>query len=139
MNPAELLLISHPSALYLGSNQRGTSVFTWAAESDETSFSADISPLLQYLWRNGLVSPGSNVGLIAFGTEGNHAEGNVTFSSSRYDVNVLIGPAPTLIIAPTPTESPPSATTSSVAGRLDGSWLYSLSISGVVGALGVFL
>ncbi|KAG7291071.1 hypothetical protein NEMBOFW57_001081 [Staphylotrichum longicolle] len=51
-------------ALYQGKNQRGTDVFTWAAQSDETSFSSDISPLLQYLWRNGMVSPGSNVGLI---------------------------------------------------------------------------
>ncbi|KAK3295402.1 concanavalin A-like lectin/glucanase domain-containing protein [Chaetomium fimeti] len=127
-------------ALYLGTNQRGTSVFTWAAQSNETSFSADISPLLQYLWRNGLVSAGSNMGLIGFGTEGYHADGNVTFSATRYDANVLIGPAPTLNMAPIPTlESTPSAVPSPSAGRLYRPWLSGMSISGIVGLMVVFL
>lgn len=113
-------------------NQRGTTVFTWAAEANETSFAADISPLIQYLWRNGLISPGSNLGLIGFGTEGYHADGNVTFSAASCDVNVLAGPAPTLIIAPIPT----AADAPSAAGRLRQPWLStSLSISGITGAL----
>lgn len=147
------------SALYQGENQRGTSVFTWAAEENEMSFADDISPLLQYLWRNGLVSPGSHVGLIGFGTEGYHANGNVTFSASRVDVNVLAGPAPTLDI-PDITENPedptasssgssptgtrpagdsPEGDSASAAGRLRGGWLSSLSIGGIVGALVVLL
>jgi hypothetical protein len=116
-------------------NQRGTAVFTWAAETNETSFAADISPLIQYLWRNGLISPGSNLGFIGFGSEGYYARGNVTFSASSCDVSVLAGPAPTLLIAPIPTatDSP------SAAGRLRQPWLStSLPISGIVGALLVF-
>ncbi|KAL2130108.1 hypothetical protein VTI74DRAFT_6887 [Chaetomium olivicolor] len=124
--------------LYQGKNQRGTSVFTWAAETDETSFAADISPLLQHLWRTGLVSTGSHLGIIGFGTEGYHAEGNVTFSTSSYGVNLLIGPAPTLPSVPTPTSCPP-APSSSNTGRLHGPWLSSLSISGIVGTLLLFL
>ena len=113
-------------------NQRGTTVFTWAAEANETSFAADISPLIQYLWRNGLISPGSNLGLIGFGTEGYHADGNITFSAASCDANVLAGPAPTLIIAPIPT----AADAPSAAGRLCQPWLStSLSISGITGAL----
>jgi hypothetical protein len=134
--------------LYQGKNQRGTSVFTWAAEEDEMSFGGDISPLLQYLWRNGLVSPGSYMGIIGFGTEGYHANGNVTFSASKCHANVLVGPAPALEIpsiseatstssASSPTGSLPADDCSSVAGRLRGSWLSSLLIGAVVGSLAV--
>ncbi|SPQ22639.1 0a405a10-4426-4c9b-b3d3-717f39b25744 [Thermothielavioides terrestris] len=70
--------------LHKGTNQRGTNVYTWAAESNETSFAAEISPLIQYLWWTGLVSAGSYLGLISFGTEGYHAEGNVSFAVSNY-------------------------------------------------------
>ena len=118
-------------------------------------FADDISPLLQYLWRNGLVSPGSYVGIIGFGTEGYHANGNVTFSASKCHANVLAGPAPTLEIpdiseatqnpatstlsASSPTDSLPAGDSSSAAGRLRGSWLSNLLIGGVVGALAVLL
>ncbi|KAK4237943.1 hypothetical protein C8A03DRAFT_15562 [Achaetomium macrosporum] len=108
--------------LYQGTNQRGTLVYTWAAESNETSFGADISPLLQYLWRTGLVSAESYLGLVGFGSEGYHAEENVTFSMKNYDMDVLVAPAPTLSIGHFPTASPTSAspTPASAAGRLDG-------------------
>ncbi|KAL2156604.1 hypothetical protein VTH82DRAFT_1349 [Thermothelomyces myriococcoides] len=122
--------------LYRGRNQRGTSVFTWVARSRETSFSADISLLLQYLWRNGFMSPGSHVGLVSFGTEGNHADGNVTFSSLRYDLHMLIGPAPTLDVSPIPTACSPSASPSSAAGHPEMPWLFGMiSISGVFGTV----
>jgi hypothetical protein len=119
------------------------------------SFADDISPLLQYLWRNDLVSPGSYVGIIGFGTEGYHANGNVTFSASKCHANVLVGPAPTLDIPEmsetatnpatstssdsSPTGSLPADDSSSAAGRLRGPWLSSLLIGGVVGALVVLL
>lgn len=122
------------STLYQGTNQRGTVVFTWAAQSVEGNFAAEISPLLQYLWMSGLVSAGSNLGLISFGTEGYHADGNVTFSLSNYHVDVVVGPAPTLSLGQIPTACPPSA-----AGRLQGPWLFGAAISGIVGALLSFL
>jgi hypothetical protein len=131
--------------LYHGTNQRGTNVLTWAAQSDETSFADDVSPLLQYLWQNDFVSADSYIGLIAFGTEGHHANGNVTFTASRCEANVLAGPAPTITIpaipeTPTSTSGPsPADSFPSGAELLHGSWLVSLSISAIVSCLMVSL
>ncbi|KAK4123124.1 glycoside hydrolase family 12 protein [Parathielavia appendiculata] len=138
--------------LYHGKNQRGTAVFTWVAGSNETSFADDVSPLLNYLWRNGLVSPASHVGAVGFGSETYYAAGNVTFSSSRYGVNVLPGPAPTLVLAQTPTGCTPSEAVSSeavsseavsseasLAARIQASWLSGVSIIRIVGASVVLL
>ena len=103
--------------LYQGQNARGTNVLTWMATTNKTSFAAEISPLLQYLWRNGLVSPGSNIGLVSFGTEAYHAEGNVTFSGSEFDIALVTGAAPNLAVV-----GLPDACSHGVSARLDGAW-----------------
>jgi hypothetical protein len=137
-----LLLTCLHSTLYQGQNQRGTDVFTWVANTDKTSFAGDISPLLQYLWRNGLVSAGSYLGLVGFGSEAYHSRGHVTFSASGYAIDVLTGPAPTLTVAQLPTVCPTDSesesnlnSSSAAAGRLDGLWILCMSMSGFVGAL----
>ncbi|KAK0639532.1 concanavalin A-like lectin/glucanase domain-containing protein [Cercophora newfieldiana] len=115
--------------LYKGQNQRGTSVFTWVATSNVASFAAEVSPLLQSLWRNGLVSPYSKIGLVEFGSEAFHSPGNVTFSASGFGIHLLPGPAPELMVEPV------TATCSaaiSVYMHCKGSWLFSLSIIGTV-------
>ncbi|KAK0711976.1 concanavalin A-like lectin/glucanase domain-containing protein [Lasiosphaeris hirsuta] len=84
--------------LYHGKNHRETDVFTWLATSSEPSFAAEISPLLQYLWRNGLISPASYIGVVEFGTEAFHSLENVTFSASNFHMDLLIGPAPALVV-----------------------------------------
>ncbi|KAH6624150.1 concanavalin A-like lectin/glucanase domain-containing protein [Chaetomium sp. MPI-SDFR-AT-0129] len=122
--------------LYYGTNQRGTSVFTWAATSRQTSFAADISPLLEYLWRNDLVSSESHLGLVGFGTEGSHADKNITFSSSRYEVEVSLGPAPGSTATPSPSQASPNlnpTATPSGARRLGTPWLSDLTICAFLG------
>ncbi|KAK0718525.1 concanavalin A-like lectin/glucanase domain-containing protein [Lasiosphaeria miniovina] len=115
-----------PFVLYEGRNGRGTDVFTWVAATNETGFTADISPLLQYLWRNGLVSADSNVGLVSFGSEAYHSRGNVTFSASRFDMHLVTGLAPPLVV-----EQLPMACSRAVSTHIQGSWLFFMSIIGI--------
>lgn len=82
------------STLYSGLNSRGTSVFTWVSPSDETSFDEDISPLLQYLASNELVSADAQLGLIEFGSETFYSAGNVTFSAGDFTMGVWTGVPP---------------------------------------------
>ncbi|KAK3939333.1 concanavalin A-like lectin/glucanase domain-containing protein [Diplogelasinospora grovesii] len=115
--------------LYQGKNSRGTDVFTWMATTNETSFSAEISPLLQYLWRNGLVPSNSSLGLVEFGSEAYHSESNVTFSATSFDAELVTGAAPNLTIA-----SLPTACSDAGSARRQGSWLLSrVSILGILG------
>ncbi|KAK3985199.1 family 12 putative glycoside hydrolase [Cladorrhinum sp. PSN332] len=114
--------------LFRGRNQRGTDVFTWIASTNQMEFAAEISPLLQHLWRNGFMSANSHVGLISFGTEAYYSRGNVTFSASEFDMCLQTGEAPTL---------PANTTCSkSKSPRLQGPpWLSGMTIFGTVGAV----
>lgn len=62
--------------------------------SDETSFDEDVSPLLQYLASNGLVSADARLGLIEFGSETYHSTGNVTFSAGDFTMGLWAGVPP---------------------------------------------
>lgn len=55
------------------------------------SFDEDITPLLQYLWRNELVSADARIGLVEFGSEAYHAGNNVTFSAGDFSMEVWPG------------------------------------------------
>jgi hypothetical protein len=59
-----------------------------------TSFSEDVAPLLIHLLREGLVSSDSHIGVIGFGTESYHSQGEVTFSATEYNAVIRSGPAP---------------------------------------------
>lgn len=59
--------------------------------TDQTTFDEDISPLLQYLWRNQLVSADARLGLIEFGSEAYHSGNNVTFSAENFNMDVWRG------------------------------------------------
>ncbi|EFX02832.1 glycosyl transferase [Grosmannia clavigera kw1407] len=91
------LWLTSTSILYSGVNQRGLSVYTWVPEKNETSFDQDISPLLQYLWRNQFISSNLTLGLVQFGSEAYSSQGNVTFSASGFAMDLEHGAAPTLI------------------------------------------
>lgn len=82
------------STLYSGHNSRGTNVYTWMSPTNETAFDEDISPLLQYLWRKELVSADARIGLVEFGSEAYHSEGNVTFSASGFHMDIWKGEPP---------------------------------------------
>ncbi|KAJ9157977.1 Endoglucanase cel12A [Pleurostoma richardsiae] len=98
--------------LYQGQNSGGTNVFSWVAATNETVFNDDISPLLQYLWRNDLVPSNSSLGLIEFGSEAYHAGSNVTFSASNFSLELHVGKAPKLDL-----ETMPKECAASVVGR----------------------
>ena len=72
------------------------------AKTNETGFFQEISPLLQYLWRNDLISANATLGLIEFGSEAYHADGNVTFSASNFSADISVGAAPLLDLARMP-------------------------------------
>lgn len=59
--------------------------------ADQTSFDEDITPLLQYLWRNELVSADARIGLVEFGSEAYHAGNNVTFSAGGFSMDIWPG------------------------------------------------
>jgi len=65
-------------------------------QSNQTEISKDVSPLLQYLWRNGLVPPTAYLGAVEFGSEAFHSTDTVTFSVQNYTLNVTTGTAPSL-------------------------------------------
>lgn len=97
-----LTAVTLPSLLYRGTNQRGTSVFTWVATTNDVGFSADMSALLQPLWRSGLISPSSYIGVVEFGSEAFHSPENVTFAASDFDIRLLTGTAPTIEVGQLP-------------------------------------
>ncbi|KAK0630912.1 concanavalin A-like lectin/glucanase domain-containing protein [Bombardia bombarda] len=114
--------------------RKGTNVFTWMATANRTGFSAEISPLLQYLWRNGLVSVDSHLGIVSFGSEAFHSEGNVTFSASEFDLHLVTGAAPKLVVGQLPL-SCISSESRGVSIRPQGLWLSRVPIIALVGAV----
>ena len=79
-------------------------MLSWVATANRTSFAAEVSPLLQYLWRNGLVSAGSSVGVVSFGSEAFHSDGNVTFAAADFDMHLVEGAAPNLAVGRLPSD-----------------------------------
>ncbi|KAF5548550.1 endoglucanase cel12A [Fusarium phyllophilum] len=56
--------------LYYGKNQRDNHVFTWVPDKDVddiTRFDEDVSPLLEYIWRNRLIANSTYLGIVEFG------------------------------------------------------------------------
>lgn len=122
-----MLPLIYRSMLYRGRNQRGTDVFTWLATVNVASFAAEISLLLQSLWRNGLVHPDSHIGLVEFGSEAFHSPDNVTFSASNFGIHLLPGTAPELAV-----ESLQTACSYAASVHMHGraTWLFTMSIVG---------
>lgn len=89
--PARSLKKTPCSTLFTGRNTRGTLVYSWVSPADQTSFDEDITPLLQYLWRNELVSADARIGLVEFGSEAYHAGNNVTFSAGGFSMDIWPG------------------------------------------------
>lgn len=79
------------STLYQGSNDNGQYVFSWVAKSAQTVFDGDISPLVHYLWRNGLVLAANYVGVIQVGTEQKYATSNVSFFMGDFAISATEG------------------------------------------------
>jgi xyloglucan-specific endo-beta-1,4-glucanase len=83
--------IESSSTLYQGPNDNGQHVFSWVANSNQTMFEGDISPLVHYLWRNGLVLSANYIGVIQIGTEQKYATSNVSFFMGDFSINATKG------------------------------------------------
>lgn len=88
--------------LYIGQNSNNATVYTWHTATNQTGFFEDVSPLLQYLWRNNLVDADAYLGLVQYGTEAYHAASNVTLSASNFSMALEIGTPPHLDISAMP-------------------------------------
>ncbi|CVL00351.1 uncharacterized protein FMAN_09830 [Fusarium mangiferae] len=94
--------------LYYGKNQRHNHVFTWVPDKDVgdiTEFDEDVSPLLEYVWRNGLIANSTYLGIVEFGSETWQSSVNVTFSAASYSltINATGASSPGSRISPLPT------------------------------------
>ncbi|KAH7213227.1 concanavalin A-like lectin/glucanase domain-containing protein [Fusarium redolens] len=77
--------------LYYGKNQRDHHVLTWVPHEDVddiTEFDEDVSPLLEYVWRNGLIANSTYLGIVEFGSETWQSSANVTFSTASYSLTI---------------------------------------------------
>ncbi|KAL6704481.1 hypothetical protein ACN47E_008225 [Coniothyrium glycines] len=77
--------------LYQGPNDNGQQVYSWVAGSNQTVFEEDISPLVHYLWRNGLVLAANYIGVIQIGTEQKHSTSNVSFFMGDFAISATRG------------------------------------------------
>ncbi|KAM7184384.1 Concanavalin A-like lectin/glucanase domain containing protein [Naviculisporaceae sp. PSN 640] len=99
---ASLVIGDAEFTLYQGRNERGTHVFSWVSNTTRTNFESEVSPLLQYLWKNELISGDTNIGLVSFGTEAFISSGNITFSATDFRMSLEAGEAPNLKVPPLP-------------------------------------
>ncbi|POS69189.1 hypothetical protein DHEL01_v212418 [Diaporthe helianthi] len=129
--------------LFTGQNTRGTLVYSWVSPTDQTSFDEDITPLLQYLWRNDLVSADARIGLVEFGSEAYHAGNNVTFSAGDFGMDVWTGTPVNLALNPIADHcEPPQNPSGPQSSPEEGTGVRALGISSggmLVGMMAVFL
>jgi xyloglucan-specific endo-beta-1,4-glucanase len=66
----------------------GRSTFTWMPDTNHTHISQDLSPLVQYLWKNNLVPAEAYVGTVGFGSESFFSLDPVFFAAQSLSLNV---------------------------------------------------
>jgi hypothetical protein len=79
------------STLYSGTGPKGQDVFTWVPDTNYTVIAHDFAPLVQHLWKTGLVDGTASVGIIAFGSEMFFSTQPVTFQAKSLSVDVFDG------------------------------------------------
>ncbi|KZL66002.1 glycosyl transferase, partial [Colletotrichum tofieldiae] len=78
-----------PFSLYHGWNDGGQHVFSWLARTNLTKTDADYGPLLQYIWKKGMLSGALWLGQLELGTEIKHAAGDMHFEANNYTLKVV--------------------------------------------------
>lgn len=98
------------STLFIGSGSDGQSTFTWVPDANYTRVSQDLSPLVQYLWKNNFVSAEAYVGTVSFGSESFFSLDPITFSAQSLSLNITsTGLSPSLSCdSPAVRHQPPS-------------------------------
>lgn len=97
-------------SLYHGWNAQGQNVFSWLPHRNLTSVDTDFSPLLRYIWENGLLSGALYMGQLEFGTEVMHAGEETTFEAWDYKLRITRDGDPDAPPKPTTTTTTSSAT-----------------------------
>ncbi|KAK0716394.1 concanavalin A-like lectin/glucanase domain-containing protein [Lasiosphaeris hirsuta] len=87
-NAPRLKLGDHSFTLFVGSAEAGRSTYTWMPDRNYTSFSHDISPLIQYLWKNKLVPADAYIGTVSFGSESFFASDPIAFTAESLLMNI---------------------------------------------------
>ncbi|KAK1968639.1 concanavalin A-like lectin/glucanase [Colletotrichum sublineola] len=102
-----------PFSLYHGWNDGGQHVFSWLARTNLTKTDADYGPLLQYIWKRGMLSGALWLGQLELGTEIKHATGDMHFEASNYTLKVVRqgDPEDRTSITSTTSAAPSSTTT----------------------------
>ncbi|KAK1751050.1 concanavalin A-like lectin/glucanase domain-containing protein [Echria macrotheca] len=77
--------------LYSGTGPKGQDVFTWVPDTNYTVIAHDFAPLVQHLWKTGLVDGSASVGIIAFGSEMFFSTEPVTFQAKSLAMDVEDG------------------------------------------------
>lgn len=76
------------STLYSQPNGAGQDVYTWLASGNITSFDEDISPMVLYMVKAGIINSTEYLGIVEFGTETFHSSANVSFSVTDYNLSI---------------------------------------------------
>lgn len=76
------------STLFEGSASVGRSTFTWIPDTNYTHISEDLSPLVQYIWKNNLVPAEAYVGTVGFGSESFFSLDPIAFTAQSLSLNV---------------------------------------------------
>lgn len=80
--------VGYISTLFEGSASVGRRTFTWMPDTNYTHISQDLSPLVQYLWKNNLVPAEAYVGTVGFGSESFFSLDPVTFTAQSLSLDV---------------------------------------------------
>ncbi|KAK0740335.1 concanavalin A-like lectin/glucanase domain-containing protein [Schizothecium vesticola] len=84
----QLRLGDNNFTLFEGSASVGRSTFTWMPDTNYTHISQDLSPLVQYLWKNNLVPAEAYVGTVGFGSESFFSLDPIAFTAQSLSLNV---------------------------------------------------
>ncbi|KAK0648139.1 concanavalin A-like lectin/glucanase domain-containing protein, partial [Cercophora newfieldiana] len=80
-SPWEATLGDDHFTLFQGSGPRGQNVLSWMPDTNKTRFDHDLSPLVEFLWKNDLVPRDTYVGTVAFGMESFFSTDPITLSA----------------------------------------------------------
>ncbi|RVX69920.1 hypothetical protein B0A52_05755 [Exophiala mesophila] len=75
-------------SLYHGWNAQGQHVFSWLPHQNLSSVDVDYFPLLEHIWRNGLLSGALYLGQLEFGTEVMFAGEETIFEANNYTLKI---------------------------------------------------
>ncbi|KAM3072544.1 hypothetical protein ACMFMG_009338 [Clarireedia jacksonii] len=78
--------------LYAGQNDKKQTIYSWWPNQNLSSLTAlDVSPLLNYLWRQVYIPSDIYVGAVQWGNDARHSNKNLTFDVYTVGMNIIKG------------------------------------------------